>query len=252
MTATQADAGPRRAAAARRSRPSRSSPRIGGRPDVGQRHADRRARRRTTASASPVAPVTARSPRSMIAAFSRAIAAIVGPEPVGVVEIDVRDRRDAAIPGVGGVEPTAEPHLDEGEVEAAPPRSSGTRPRSAARTRSVAPWRRGHALGERQDLGDEPRERRRRRSAGRRPRSARDSVTRCGLGVSPTRQPGRPQRAARRARARCPCRSCPPTSAPRTLELRIAELAEQRPRAARDRDGSRTGRARPAPRSASA
>ena len=37
----------------------------------------RRARRRITASPSPRAPVTARSPRSMIAAFSRAIAVIV-------------------------------------------------------------------------------------------------------------------------------------------------------------------------------
>ena len=39
----------------------------------------RAARRRITARASPVAPVTATSPRSMIAAFSRAIAVTVGP-----------------------------------------------------------------------------------------------------------------------------------------------------------------------------
>ena len=75
----QADPGPSRAVAARpRSRrgPSRASgagaTSVSGTPT-------RRARRRMTARPSPLAPVTARSPRSMIAAFSRAILAIVSP-----------------------------------------------------------------------------------------------------------------------------------------------------------------------------
>ena len=59
--------------------PSRSQPSSGaGRTSV-KGTPRRRARRRTTASPSPSAPVTARSPRSMIAAFSRAILAIVSP-----------------------------------------------------------------------------------------------------------------------------------------------------------------------------
>ena len=40
------------------------------------------------------------------------------PEPVHVVEGDVRDRGDAAVPGVRRVEPPAEPDLDERDVDA--------------------------------------------------------------------------------------------------------------------------------------
>ena len=36
----------------------------------------------------------------------------------GVVQLDVRDRGDAAVPGVGGVQAAAEPHLDDREVHA--------------------------------------------------------------------------------------------------------------------------------------
>ena len=79
VAAAQPDPRRARAAAARRSSPSRSQPSSGagstsvsGAPIRARPPAD-------DASASPVAPVTARSPRSMIAAFSRAIAAIVGP-----------------------------------------------------------------------------------------------------------------------------------------------------------------------------
>src|SRR6185369_17060536 len=39
-------------------------------------------------------------------------------EPVRVVEVDVRDRRDAAVPGMGRIEPSAEADLDEREVDA--------------------------------------------------------------------------------------------------------------------------------------
>ena len=59
--------------------PSRSQPSSGAGPTSVSGTPRRRARRRTTASPSPSAPVTARSPRSMIAAFSRAILAIVSP-----------------------------------------------------------------------------------------------------------------------------------------------------------------------------
>ena len=61
------------------SMPSRSQPSSVAGSTTVSGTAIRRARRPMIASASPVAPVTARSPRSMIAAFSRAMAAIVGP-----------------------------------------------------------------------------------------------------------------------------------------------------------------------------
>ena len=38
-------------------------------------------------------------------------------EPVHVVERDVGDDRDTAVPGVGGVQPAAQAHLDEGQIE---------------------------------------------------------------------------------------------------------------------------------------
>ena len=61
------------------SMPSRSHPSSGAPATSVNGTPSRRARRRTTTSPSPSAPVTARSPRSMIAAFSRAIAVTVLP-----------------------------------------------------------------------------------------------------------------------------------------------------------------------------
>ena len=69
-----------------------------------------------TASPSPRAPVTARSPRSMIAAFSRAISVIVVAQTVHVVEIDVGHDRHAAVPGVRRVETATETDLHERDV----------------------------------------------------------------------------------------------------------------------------------------
>ena len=54
----------------------------------------------------------------MIAAFSRAIAAMVVAQPVHVIEVDVGHDRHAAVPGVGGVEPATQADLDEREVRA--------------------------------------------------------------------------------------------------------------------------------------
>ena len=68
----------------------------------------------------PGAPVTARSPGLMIAAFSPPMAASVRPEMPLVVVGHVGDRRHAEIGGVGGVEPAAQPHLDQGDVDRAP------------------------------------------------------------------------------------------------------------------------------------
>ena len=59
--------------------PSRSQPSSGAGSTIVRGAPIRRARLRMTASPSPRAPVTARSPRSMIAAFSRAIAVTVSP-----------------------------------------------------------------------------------------------------------------------------------------------------------------------------
>ena len=97
----------------------------------------------------------------MIAAFSRAMAAIVGAEPVHVVEVDVRDRGDAAVPGVGRVEPTAQPDLDERQVDAAARRTSGRRIAVSSSNSVGGPSRRATRSAAAQDLVDEPRERRR-------------------------------------------------------------------------------------------
>ena len=64
------------------------------------------------------APVTAAvSPRLMICAFSVAIASIVGPENVHVIESDIGDRRNAALPDVCRVESAADAHLDHGYLD---------------------------------------------------------------------------------------------------------------------------------------
>ena len=94
----------------------------------------------------------------MIAAFSRAIALTVAPESVGMVEIDVRDRRDTAVPGVGRVESPAEPDLDQGEIDrrlGEPAEGHGGQQLEFRRRPRAArdPGRRV------EDLTDEPRER---------------------------------------------------------------------------------------------
>ena len=82
-------------------------------------------------------------------------------EPVHVVEIDVRDRRHAAVPGVRRVEPPAEADLDEGEVDPllGEP-AEDDRGQELELGRRAEPPRRPDRRP-RQDLVDEPRERRR-------------------------------------------------------------------------------------------
>ena len=53
----------------------------------------------------------------MMAAFSRAMWRDRRAEPIHVVEVDVGDDGHAAVPGMGRVEPAAQPDLDEGDVE---------------------------------------------------------------------------------------------------------------------------------------
>ena len=155
--------------------------------DRQRRRRRRRARRRTTASASPVAPVTARSPRSMIAAFSRAMCGDRRAQPGHVVEVDVGDGRHAAVPGVGRVEPPAEPDLDEGQVDARlrePTEHDGGQQLELGRR---SPCRRATRSASGSTTATSRGEVVRPRSAARRSGPARGSVTRCGLGVSPTR-----------------------------------------------------------------
>ena len=196
-----------------------------------------------TASASPVAPVTARSPRSMIAAFSRAIAAIVGPSrSVWSRSTFVIAATPPSQAWVASSRPPR-PDLDEREVDAAPRRTSGRR-RAVRSSNSVGGRRAGAATrsaaaGPRRRAGrTSPR-----RSAGRRSGAARGSETRCGFGVSPTRRPA--ARSAGPARARTlPLPFVPATSAPRKRELRIAERAQERPGPAQPEPDRRTDRAR--------
>ena len=187
---------PRRARAAAARRRSRRGPSRGAAPaatSVSGTPSRARAAPDRPRAPSPRAPVTARSPRLMIAAFSRAIAAIVVAEPVRVVEVHVRHDRDAAVPGVGRVEPPAEADLDERDVG----RTSANRANTTAVSSSNSvgsPWRRATRSA--------TRERPAPRAARSRPaRSARPSttirsryVTRCGLGVVADPVAGRAQR----------------------------------------------------------
>ena len=81
-----------------------------------------------TASASPVAPVTARSPRLMMAAFSRDRRQRVA-QVLHVIPVDVGDCRHATVPNVGGVQPTAKAYLDHGRRDpgSSEPRERGRR-----------------------------------------------------------------------------------------------------------------------------
>ena len=207
--------------------PSRSVARMGAGSTTVSGTPIRRARRRTTASASPVAPVTARSPRSMIAAFSRAISGIVGAQPVGVVQVHVRDRRDAAVPGMGRVEPPAESHLDDGEVEAdiGEMAEDDRRQQLELGRRSVAPR---HAVRRRHDLGDEAREvgRPDRPAVDHDPLAVRHEMR---LGCLADAQPGRPERAPGECEhAALAVR--PGHQRAAHGQLRVAELAQQRAR----------------------
>ena len=85
----------------------------------------------------PLAPVTARSPRLMMAAFSRPMRGEGGAEAIHVVPLHVGDGGHPAVPGVGGVEPPAEADLDDRHVDALAGRTRRRRRPSAPRTRSA-------------------------------------------------------------------------------------------------------------------
>ena len=107
-------------------------------------------------------------------------------EPVRVVEVDVRDRGDASVPGMGRVEPAPEADLDEREVDPLARRTSGRPSRSAARTRSAG--RGGAARGRPRASASSTSRANVSLSIGRPPICIRSRyVTRCGFGVSPTR-----------------------------------------------------------------
>ena len=75
-------------------------------------------------------------------------------QPLGVVEIDVRDRGDAAVPRVRRVEAAAEADLDDGEVDrlAGEPGEGERRDQLELGRRAVAP---GHGVGDREDCADD-------------------------------------------------------------------------------------------------
>ena len=166
--------------------PSRSQPRSGGGVDLGQRHGQP-----PRASADDRQTVTARAGHRQVAALDDRglLAGDLGDrvaEAVHVVEVHVRDDGHAAVPGMGRVEPPAETDLDQRDVRAdlgEPGEDDRGQQLELGRVAVAA----GDAVGDRQDPLDEAGE----VGGGDRPavdlRSARGSVTRCGLGVVPTR-----------------------------------------------------------------
>ena len=166
-------------------RASRSQPRIGAGLATASGTPSRAQRRRMIASASPAAPVTARSPRFTIRTFSRAMAAIVGPSwPMWSSPTFVST---ATPPSQALVASRRPPRPTSTSARSSRDRrSGGTSPRSAARTR----WA-GRGGGRRGRRAAGPRatsEANASGSIGRPSTTIRSRyVTRCGLGVSPTR-----------------------------------------------------------------
>ena len=114
--ARAARCGSDRAAGRSTSIPSRSQPRSAAGSDLGQRHAHP-----PRAPADDRQPVTARAGHRQVAALDdgRLLAGDLRDrvaEPVDVVEIDVGHDRHAAVPGMGRVEPAAQPDLDQRDV----------------------------------------------------------------------------------------------------------------------------------------
>ena len=164
----------------------------------------------------------------MIAAFSRAIAVDRRSEPVGVVEVDVGDRCDPSIPGVGGVEPAAEADLDQGQVDlhlGEPAEGDRGQELELGRLARAAP---AHSAGRVEDLADESGE------GGGVDEPAVDLeplpiADEMGLGGLGDAQAGGSQcRTGQGEHAALAVR--PGNQRPAELELRIADLAEERPR----------------------
>ena len=135
--------------------------------------------------------------------------------------------RHAAVPGVGRVEPAAEAHLDQRDVEPGLGEVAEHRPRSAARTRSA-----GRGGARRGPRAAAPRRRagRSRPAAIGAPSTTMRSryVTRCGLGVSPTRSPAARERGPGQ-REHAPLAVGPGDQRAAHVALRVAERAQQRP-----------------------
>ena len=143
-----------------------------------------------------------------------------------MVEVDVRDRGDAAVPGVGRVEPAAEPDLDDGQVDpllGEPAEGDGRQQLELGRRAGPA----GDPSGRVEDLADEPGERRRvdEPAVDLEPLAVAHQVRLGGLGDAiaggPQRRPGEGEDAALAVRAA--------DERAAEGELRVAELAEERP-----------------------
>jgi hypothetical protein len=76
-------------------------------------------------------------------------------EAIGVVEVDVGDHGHAAVPGMGRVEPPADPDLDEGDVDLGLGEVAKDHRRQELEIRR-RPGAACHPLGQGDDLGDEP------------------------------------------------------------------------------------------------
>ena len=119
-----------------RSRPSRRISRMGAGAHLRQRHAEP-----TRPAADDRQRVAGRAGHREVAALDdrRLLPGDVldrRSEAVHVVEVHVGHDRHAAVPGVRRVEAPTQTHLDERDVHARPRRTTGTRRRSGARTRS--------------------------------------------------------------------------------------------------------------------
>ena len=167
------------------------------------------------------------------------------PQLGDVVQPDVGEHRDAAVPRVRRIQPAAKAHLDQREVEpAAREVEEHHGGQQLELGRRAEPAR--DPVGDRQHLLDE-RGRTRPRSIGRPSTTIRSRyVTRCGLGVSPIRYPA--ARSADPASAMTlPLPLVPATSAPRTSARGgPARAAARGP--GRGRGGCRTGPATRSPR----
>ena len=157
-----------------------------------------------------------------------------------MVEIDVGDDGDAAVPGMGRVEPATQPDLDEREVEPGLGEVAEDHRGQELELGRVAVAPRD-PVRDGEDALDEPGEVVGARS-GRPSMTIRSRyVTRWGFGVSPTRRPAARKRAAgQREDAALAVRAG--DERPADGQLRVAELAEQGPGPPEARAGSRTAR----------
>ena len=222
-------------------------PRSGGGRRDGQRHAEPRAApaedRERLARRRRSPP---RSPRLTIATFSRAMRPIVGPSRSVWSSPTLVSTATPPSQALRRVQPPAEAHLDQRDVQARPPRSGGTSRRSAARTPSAA---RGAARRGRRAAATAST--RRAKSAGAIGRAVHDDPLpvrhEVRLGRLADAVPGGPQRRpGERDDAALAVR--PGDERAADLALRVAQRAQQRADPAEARGGCRTGRGTRSPR----